>query len=144
MLKQLLIFGVLIGQLLLQASDDYTLGPASQPHPGVPHGRIEQFAFTNSTIYPGTSRDGWSYVPAQYDGTPPAALMVFQDGHAYVSTNGQMRVPIVFDNLIHRGEMPVTIAIFVNPGHRGALAPKADGWGNRDNRSFEYDSLGDL
>jgi enterochelin esterase family protein len=69
--------------------------------------------------------------------------MVFQDGHAYVSTNGQMRVPIVFDNLIRRGEMPVTIGIFVNPGHRGANPPKAEGGGNRDNRSFEYDSLGD-
>jgi enterochelin esterase family protein len=69
--------------------------------------------------------------------------MVFQDGHTYVSATGQMRVPVVFDNLIARGEMPVTIGVFINPGHRGANAPKADGWGTRNNRSFEYDSLGD-
>jgi enterochelin esterase family protein len=127
----------------LRAADDYQLGPDSQPQPGVPQGRVEQFTFTNSTIFPGTTRDGWVYVPAQYDGARAAALMVFQDGHAYVSTNGQMRVPVVFDNLIHRGDMPVTIGIFVNPGHRGSEPPKATGWGNRDNRSFEYDSLGD-
>jgi len=128
--------------LAVRAADDYQLGPDSQPQAGVPHGRIESFAFTNSTVFPGTSRDGWVYIPAQYDGTQPAALMVFQDGHAYVNTNGQMRVPVVFDNLIHRGEMPITIGIFINPGYRGASPPKADGWGNRDNRSFEYDSLG--
>ena len=51
------------------------------------------------------------YVPAQYDGIQPACLMVFQDGHAYVDETGQFRVPVVFDNLIHRGEMPVTIGL---------------------------------
>ena len=66
--------------------------------------------------------------------------MVFQDGHAYEDEKGGQRVPIVFDNLIQRGEMPVTIAIFLNPGHRGDF-PK-DKWG-ANNRSFEYDSLGD-
>ncbi len=125
-----------------RASDEYTLGPGSLPQQGVPHGRVERFAFTNSTIFPGTARDGWVYIPAQYDSSRAAALMVFQDGHAYVGTNGQMRVPNVFDNLIARGDMPVTIGVFINPGHRGADAPKAEGWGNRDNRSFEYDSLG--
>jgi len=33
--------------------------------------------------------------------------------------------------------------VFINPGHRGADAPAGDGWGNRNNRSFEYDSLGE-
>jgi enterochelin esterase-like enzyme len=45
--------------------------------------------------------------------------MVFQDGHKYVNVEQEQRVPIVFDNLIHKREMPVTIAIFVNPGQRG-------------------------
>jgi enterochelin esterase family protein len=49
----------------------------------------------------------------------------------------------VFDNLIHRGEMPVTIGLFVSPGTRGAGAPGSSGPGGRSNRSFEYDSLGD-
>lgn len=127
----------------VHAADNYSLGPDSQPQPGVPRGRIEQFAFTNSTVFPGTARDGWVYVPAQYDGSTPAALMVFQDGHSYVNTNGLLRVPVVFDNLIARGEMPVTVGLFVNPGHRGPNAPRAEGGGNRNNRSLEYDSLGD-
>src|SRR5687768_6670908 len=143
MLKQLFLISFLNASILSHAADNYELGPDSKPQPGVPSGRVEQFAFTNSTIFPGTQRDCWIYVPARYDGSNPAALMVFQDGHAYVNTNGQMCVPVVFDNLIHRGEMPATIGLFVNPGHRGERAPKADGWGNRSNRSFEYDSLGD-
>ena len=64
--------------------------------------------------------------------------MVFQDGHAYVSETGEFRVPVVFDNLIHKGEMPVTIGIFIDPGHLGSDSP-----GNRwqaSNRSFEYDN----
>lgn len=137
---------VLIGSIggTVRGADAYVLGVESTRRgEGVPAGRVETFRFTESKVYSGTERDGWVYVPAQYDGSKPAALMVFQDGHAYVSTNGQMRVPIVFDNLIARGEMPVTIAVFVNPGHRGANAPASTGWGNRSNRSVEYDSLGD-
>lgn len=126
-----------------RAVDDYQLGPDSKPVAGVPAGRVERFAFTNSTVFPGTHRDCWVYIPAQYNAAKPAALMVFLDGHAYVSTNGQMRVPVVFDNLIHRGEMPVTIGLFINPGHRGENTIQSEGWGPRNNRSFEYDSLGD-
>ena len=116
-----------------QAADDYKLGPDSQFKAEVPHGRVERFQFTNSTVFPGTVRDGGVYIPAQYDPSKPAALMVFQDGIGYLSTNGSWRVPLVFDNLIAAKEMPVTIAIFLNPGMRG----------DQSNRSFEYDSLGD-
>ncbi len=115
------------------AADDYKLGPDSQYKADVPHGRVEKFQFTNSTVFPGTARDGWVYVPAQYDASKPAALMVFQDGGGYQSTNGSWRAPLVFDNLIAAREMPVTIAVFINPGTREG----------QSNRSFEYDSLGD-
>lgn len=134
----------LAGASPLLAVDDYPLGPdSSERHPGVARGRVEAFQFNESKVFPDTTRDGWVYLPAQYDGSKPAALMVFQDGHAYVDEKGQQRVPIVFDNLIARGEMPVTVGVFINPGHRGTNAPPANGWGNRSNRSFEYDSLGD-
>src|SRR6266446_2177232 len=116
-----------------QAADDYKLGPDSQFKADVPHGRIERFQFTNSTVFPGTVRDGGVYIPAQYDPSKPAALMVFQDGVGYLSTNGGWRVPWVFDNLIAAKELPVTIGIFFNPGMRA----------EQSNRSFEYDSLGD-
>ena len=123
--------------------DDYPIAVEAQARgPNVPAGRVESFQFTESKVFPDTTRDVWVYLPAQYTADKPAALMVFQDGHAYVSTNGRMRVPIVFDNLIARGEMPVTIGVFINPGHRGADGPPAGGWGNRNNRSLEYDGLG--
>jgi len=41
--------------------------------------------------------------------------MVFQDGGGLVRENGHTRVPIVFDNLIHRDELPVTVGLFVKP-----------------------------
>jgi enterochelin esterase family protein len=82
-----------------------------------------------STIFEGTTRDWWVYVPAQYRPESPAAVMVFQDG-----AGPKDYVPTVFDNLIAKGDMPVTVGIFIQPGIR------ADG---RPNRSFEYDTLSD-
>jgi enterochelin esterase family protein len=79
-------------------------------------------------------------VPAQYDGSKPAAVMVFQDGAAYVAEDGQFRTTIVFDNLIHQGTMPVTIGIFINPG---VVPSDKEGEKPRSNRSFEYDTLSD-
>ena len=72
---------------------------------------MTKHSFTNSTVYPGTVRDYWVYVPQQYDGSQPACLMVFQDGHDYVNEKGNWRVPVVFDNLIAAKEMPVTIGV---------------------------------
>ena len=123
----------------LQAADDYKFGPDSEHHAGVPTGKVTAFQWTNSTVLPGTYREGWVYVPAQYDASKPAAVMVFQDGRGYMDEGGSQRAPIVFDNLIARGEMPVTIGIFLNPGTLG----ERGGPGGASNRSFEYDSLGD-
>lgn len=127
------------------AVDDYPLGPDSTTRgSGVPAGRVESFTFADSKIFPETRRAGWVYIPAQYDPASPAALMVFQDGHAYVGESGQFRAPIVMDNLIHRGEMPVTIGVFIDPGHRKDELPPRPGWQPRpENRSFEYDTLSD-
>src|SRR5258708_38809376 len=113
-----LVGSVVLAGLGAFGADDYVLGSDSQFKPGVPHGRVERFQFTNSVVFPGTIRDGGVYVPARYDAAKPAALMVFQDGIGYMVTNGSWRVPVVFDNLIAAGEMPVTIAIFLNPGTR--------------------------
>ncbi len=122
--------------------------PAWQPHPDavprddVPHGTVEQMPAWTSKIFPGTTRDWAVYVPAQYASDTPAAVMVFQDGHDYRNPQGRWRVPIVFDNLIARGSMPPTIAVFLDPGHEVGQAPPASPWKN-SNRSLEYDSLGD-
>ena len=120
--------------------------PKWEPHPDaiarddVPHGKVEKMEAWESSVFPDTTRDWWIYVPAQYNENQPAALMVFQDGERMQNINGRWRVPIVFDNLIARGDMPPTIAIFLNPGH-----DKSQPLNNNrfSNRSYEYDSLGD-
>jgi enterochelin esterase family protein len=118
----------------------YQLGPDSQRHEGVPRGSITKFQHL-SQIYPDIRRDYWVYVPQQYDAAKPAALMVFQDGYTYLNEEGPFRVPIVFDNLIHSGGMPVTIGLFINPGHYGE--PAANLPYRASNRSVEYDTLSD-
>jgi len=120
------------------AADDYTLGPDSEVQEGVPQGRIEEGTFKSETGFPGTTRKYWVYVPQQYDGKTPAALMVFQDGGGAVNKKGAMRVPIVFDNLIHKGDMPVTIGVFIDPG---SFDPEKEQ--RPRNRSVEYDTLSD-
>ncbi|HXG61972.1 MAG TPA: alpha/beta hydrolase-fold protein [Planctomycetota bacterium] len=117
----------------------YKLGPDSQRQEGVPRGTVTKRSW-KSRIFAGTERDYWVYVPAQYDAARPAAVMVFQDGGSYVNENGAFRVPIVFDNLIHRKEIPVVIGIFINPGVFPAEKPGAK---PVSNRSFEYDTLSD-
>jgi enterochelin esterase-like enzyme len=121
------------------AADDYALGPDSMPQPGVPKGRVEGPFVFKSAIFKDTVRQYWIYVPARYDALVPVAVMVFQDGHKYVNTEQEYRVPVVFDNLIYKHEMPVAIGVFVNPGHDGAELP-ANPW-RASNRSWEYDSL---
>jgi enterochelin esterase family protein len=121
----------------------YTLGPDSLPQDGVPRGKLEgPFPF-QSKILANTTRMYFVYVPAQYDPAKPAAVLVFQDGQRACNPNGVIRVQNVLDNLIHKKEMPVTIGIFITPGQRGEEYPTSLGFGNPNNRSVEYDSLGD-
>jgi enterochelin esterase family protein len=135
---------VMVSGLLHAGDDAYRLGPESQVQPGVPRGTVTEHVHRESRIFPGTIRRYWVYVPAQQDRTKPAAVMVFQDGHAYVDPKGQFRVPTVFDNLIAKGEMPVTIGIFVDPGHTNDTLPEKPGWKPRpENRSVEYDTVSD-
>ncbi|MDA7862218.1 SMP-30/gluconolactonase/LRE family protein, partial [Akkermansiaceae bacterium] len=103
-------------------------------------GTLTKHQFRDSKIFPGTERDYWIYVPAQYDGSTPACLMVFQDGGGFVRNPGKVGyVPDVFDELIESGEMPVTIGLFINPG----VVPAANkGAQPRFNRSLEYDGMG--
>ena len=117
----------------------YKLGPDSQRKDGVPKGTVTKHEW-QSKLY-NNFREYYIYVPAQYDATKPAALMVFQDGHSYVNDSGDFRVPIVYDNLIHQKKLPVTICLFVNPGHNTNDYPQ-----NRymaRNRADEYDVLDD-
>ena len=129
----LLLATCLLGQ------QTYTLGPDSQTK-DVPHGKTTKYTFTQSKLFPGTTRDYWVYIPAQYDPATHAPLMVFFDGGGFANETGGYRVPVVFDNLIAAKDMPPTVAVMVNPGVLPALNPTQQ---NRYNRAYEYDSLGD-
>jgi len=98
-----------------------------------PKGEVLHFTFEKSKVFPGTFRDYWVYVPAQYDGKTPACVYVNQDGVGY-------NAPAVFDKLIQEKKMPITIGVFVMHGRVKALSPNAL---DRFNRSYEYDGLGD-
>lgn len=145
---------------LLRAADDpaptkgpYAFGPDSVVQPGVPSGAWDKIVWDKSEAYPGTMREVWVYAPAQYDPKVPACLMVFQDGPRQFALRAEdppearrgrhtpeYRTPTVLDNLIHRKELPVIVAVFVNPGSFQTLPN-----GNPDfaNRSVEYDTVSD-
>lgn len=138
-MKRILLAFVLAAALLpaarhAHANDDYNLGPDSMRQPDVPQGEVTHFTFTSTKIYPGTQRDVAVYVPKQYDAAKPACVMFFQDG------GGGLNVPIVFDNLINKKEMPVTVAIMLTPGVVPAASANAL---PRFNRSHEYDATND-
>lgn len=119
-----------------QSDVRYAHGPDSHRHGGLPAGRTLEFEWTHSAIYPGTSRKFWAHVPSQYRPDEPASLMVFQDGWWYLDPDGEVRGGIVLDNLVHNGDIPVTIGVFVDSGiFPGAEQPK--------NRNEEYDAFDD-
>lgn len=120
--------------------DDYTLGPDSTRQDSVPKGVVTKHSWNNSRVFPGTEREYWVYVPAQYDARKPTAVMVFQDGFNYINEKGHFRVPIVFDNLIAKREIPPLVGVFINPG---VFPVPGTGKKPRSNRSVEYDTLSD-
>lgn len=115
-------------------TESYSEDAASIEQVGIPKGEILKFTFENSKIFPGTWREYWIYVPAQYNPEKPACVYVNQDGI-------QWKAPTVFDNLIHSKEMPITIGIFVM--HGKVRAENGEVALDRFNRSYEYDGLGD-
>ncbi len=135
-MKPLILAAFVLARAFAQ---EYSLGPDSQPREGVPKGKVTQHTWSASKIFPGTTRNYWVYVPAQYDGSKPACVMVFQDGSGFQSERGAWRAPVVFDNLTQQGAMPVTIAIFIDPG---VMPAASDEQMSRFNRSYEYDGLG--
>src|SRR6266545_7326434 len=123
----------------------YQLGPDSLPRDGVPRGDVRGPYTLPSQAYPGTQHTYWIYVPAQYDSRRAASLMILNDGQAFKYMDGDVRAPNVLDNLMYRREIPVMIAVFINPGRRADQPePTPQNWGDRDtNRPAEYNSLDD-
>ncbi len=136
---------VLLSYLFLQsvhaAEEKFPTPPEAIRKEGIPQGKLIRGNFAQSTIFPGTQREYAVYVPAQYDSSKADnALMVFQDGMSFCNDGWGTRAPIVFDHLIHSGEMPVTISLFIEHGIVPSLSENAEA---RYNRSFEYDGMGD-
>jgi gluconolactonase len=136
-MKTILLLAFFFAQLQIfsqSTTENYPVDPASVEKAGIPKGEVLKLSFNQSKIFPGTFRDFWIYIPAQYSPDKPACVYVNQDGI-------QWKAPVVFDNLIHQKEMPVTIGIFVSPGR--VVAGNGEGALDRFNRSYEYDGLGD-
>jgi enterochelin esterase-like enzyme len=123
----------------------YKLGPDSLEQDGVPRGEIRGPFTLPSSAYPGTQHTYWVFVPAQYTPLEPASVMIFNDGQAFKNPAGNIRAHNVLDNLIFRREIPVMIAIFINPGRTPEQPePTPQNWGDKDtNRPTEYNTLDD-
>ena len=136
-MNKLFLFVLILSQTLVfsQVTEKkYDVDSASIEQAGIPKGEVLKFTFENSKIFPGTWREYWVYVPAQYRPEKPACVYVNQDGI-------QWKAPTVFDNLIYHNEMPITIGVFITPGR--VVAANGEMANDRFNRSFEYDGLGD-
>ncbi|MGD0499798.1 MAG: alpha/beta hydrolase-fold protein [Bryobacteraceae bacterium] len=130
-----LLFATLFAAAFLSAQD-YSLGPDSQPQPGVPKGTVAKYVLAAGQFYPGAPHNYSVYVPARYDANKPAPFMIFLDGSGMLGNN--MRAPTVFDNLIAKGDLPPLIGVFIDPGVLPMLSDQAQ---NRFERIFEYDSV---
>lgn len=138
-----LLFHLLAPAAFAAEPEPYEHGLDSQVNDNVPHGKVTQHTWLDSKVFPDTKRRYSVYVPAQYDDSKPAALMVFQDGHTFEKNDGDYRLPAVFDNLIAKGDMPVTIAVMIDPGTKGEMAERRGWKPTPSNRSFEYDTVSD-
>ena len=131
--SRLLLTFFVLASISAFAADDYKPGPDSLVQPDVPKGELvkDTFVAGAKSVFPGTEREVTIYLPKQLDKAKPAPFMVFQDGVIY-------QAPVVFDNLIHKKELPPMIGIFLKPG----VVPAANKESlPRFNRSYEYDRV---
>lgn len=145
-MKCLVIFCFLLLTPFTIADDirrNLTLTPDHFPQASVPRGQLKGPFEFHSKIIANTVRQYWIFVPAQYKKSKPANLLVFQDGQRATNPEGSLRVPQVLENLIAKGEIPVTIGVFITPGNLSKNYPTNLGMSNPDHRAQEYDALND-
>jgi Domain of Unknown Function (DUF1080)/Putative esterase len=128
---------------VMRRPGEYPLMPVSLPQEGMPKGRLEGPFEFHSKIIAGTVRRYWVFVPAQYNPKQPANVLVFQDGQRATNPEGPLRVHQVMENLIGKGQMPVTIGIFITPGNLSETYPTDLGTKNPNHRREEYDAMDD-
>jgi gluconolactonase len=110
----------------------YPYEPASKNLADIPKGEVLHFSYNHSKLYPGTARSYWVYIPVDYKPENPACLYVCMDGVLF-------NAPVVFDYLISKKEMPVTIGVFIQSG----TIMKNDTTVVRYNRTNEFDNMND-
>ncbi|HXJ41245.1 MAG TPA: alpha/beta hydrolase-fold protein, partial [Bryobacteraceae bacterium] len=136
-MNKLFLASLLTACVALAQPQPANFGSDSTVQPGVPQGKLDKYVLAPGKIYPGVPHDYQVYVSAKVDPSKPAPYMVFLDGNGYAG-NG-MRVPIVLDNLINKGELPPMVAIFVNPGVLPPTTPATQL--ARFSRDWEYDDV---
>lgn len=115
---------------------EYSLCSDSLPQDGVPRGQLYRFRHRSTSVYPGVERNVWLYLPHSVGTHRRVNLVVFQDGPSYFGP--MVNATTVLDNLVHRGEIPMTAGLFIAPGEVGPGNPI---YGGSDNRSVEYDTV---
>lgn len=111
--------------------------PEAFPADDVPRGEIRVFRnWDQTTVFAGTRRDVFVYLPARFERAKPARLIVCNDGAGYLSRSGPVRAGLVLDSLHAAGEIARTVGVFVNPG-----SLRSDGEPDWDQRRREYDPL---
>ena len=142
----------ILGALATPGDTQYHPCPEAFPAAGVPRGSVKSFPdWADSAIYPGTKRDLWIYTPSGFDArAAPPAVIVCNDGGGYLAADGPVRAAAVFDSLLHTGQMPPTIGVFVMPGRALEVKSRSElAAGEPDDpratrqRSIEYDSCTD-
>ncbi|MFE4082569.1 alpha/beta hydrolase, partial [Paenarthrobacter sp. YIM B13468] len=114
----------------------YRLTSESLPQEGVPAGKYYHFRWTSHTVYPGVPSSVYLYLPHGAEEAESVNLMVCLDGLEYVGEH--VRATTVLDNLVHSGEIPMTVGLFHNPGETGPGYPI---YGGNTNRAVEYDTV---
>jgi enterochelin esterase family protein len=152
--------GLLANGLMAQAPPVLSTSPAPPPvaapaRPPSPQGTLSPKQTITSKIYDGMISNYWTYAPAGYDPSKPAALMVFQDGGGYIPRDSDHAALNVIDQLIADRKIPMMIAVFVDPGDISAspgtptykfveaYGKKWDRTLKDSMRSVEYDTVSD-
>jgi len=111
-----------------------SFGPDSYARAGVPQGKLTGPLELESKIYAGMKANVWYYVPAQWDGTTPLPVQIWNDGQQFTGPRPtQWRVLETLDNLFAQKKIPLMASVFVQPGAGPAS----------NQRSVEYDTMDD-
>lgn len=106
----------------------YKRNPAVEPPPGGRKGELRDMGEWKSTIYAGTTRKWYIYLPPNLDANHEYPVLIGTD--AQWDREWQANA---LENCAREGKIPPTVGVFIEPGQ--------DKPGNYSDRSHEYDRL---